>query len=203
MPLDAKDRPRAGRASGKAPGADDPEARRPAGRDADPSGYGGRFEPPVQPREAEGFGGRRRVEREVRVSKPRAWLLLTLLVCLPPAALAADAPPYSEKVVVSAALVPEDETATGSASTVITRARIEETGAVTVLEAESLEDGHCNWVPRPRRADHGARASRVAVSSSGTRAALMTTFSEKGASAAKGPPGRTARSVRRSHARGF
>jgi vitamin B12 transporter len=62
-------------------------------------------------------------------------------VCLPLAALAADPPTYSEKVVVTAALVPEDETETGSASTVITRQRIEETGAVTVLEALRLVPG--------------------------------------------------------------
>jgi vitamin B12 transporter len=74
--------------------------------------------------------------------KPRPRLLPAVflsLVAIP--ASAADRPPYSEKIVVTATAVPEDESEVGSASTVITRKRIEETGASTVLDALRLVPG--------------------------------------------------------------
>jgi vitamin B12 transporter len=54
---------------------------------------------------------------------------------------AAEAAPYSEQVVVTASLAPVEESEIGSATTVITRERIEETGATTVLEALRLVPG--------------------------------------------------------------
>lgn len=52
----------------------------------------------------------------------------------PPAAGSRASVPFAESVVVTATLSPEDERQLGSATTVITRDRIEASGAVTVLE---------------------------------------------------------------------
>ena len=69
------------------------------------------------------------------------FVALLLLVLLPSMVHAADPPPYSERVVVTATLAPEEESEVGSATTVITRARIEETGATSVLEVLRLVPG--------------------------------------------------------------
>ncbi len=60
------------------------------------------------------------------------FLLVPLLLSAP--ARAQVVPPASESVVVTATRSPEEEKDLGSATTVITRARIEKSGATTVLE---------------------------------------------------------------------
>jgi vitamin B12 transporter len=76
------------------------------------------------------------------MTKPRhVWLLILFLPALPARARAGDPPSYSEQVVVTATLAPEEESEIGTAATVITRERIEETGAPTVLEALRLVPG--------------------------------------------------------------
>lgn len=65
--------------------------------------------------------------------------LLVLLPSLP--ALAADTPRWSENVVVTATLSPEEESRIGVAATVITRRELEEHGAFTVIDALRLVPG--------------------------------------------------------------
>ena len=68
-------------------------------------------------------------------------LLLPALAAIGPAARAGEASPFSETVVVTATLAPEEESQIGSAVTVIPRERLVETGCATVLEALRLVPG--------------------------------------------------------------
>jgi len=103
------------------------------------------------------------------MSKPRPRLLPALLLALAPVpALAADQPPYSEKVVVTATATPEDESEVGCASTVITRQRIEEAGVSNVLDALRLVPG----LDAVRAGADGAVAS-VFLRGSGSAQALV------------------------------
>ncbi|HVE66224.1 MAG TPA: TonB-dependent receptor [Thermoanaerobaculia bacterium] len=77
----------------------------------------------------------RLVEREVRMTIGfRFFLTLYLLFLASVAAHGQGVPPESESVVVTATRSPEEERDLGSATTVITRERIERSGATTVLE---------------------------------------------------------------------
>ncbi|HMC82630.1 MAG TPA: TonB-dependent receptor, partial [Candidatus Polarisedimenticolia bacterium] len=85
-----------------------------------------------------GAGAARRVRatRRARIGGIAAAILL-----LPAAARAQAEPPAQETVVVTATLTPEEESQLGSATTVLTRERIEQIGATTLLEALRLVPG--------------------------------------------------------------
>ncbi len=67
-------------------------------------------------------------------SASAALLLATAASILLPPGSAGQTPPVSETVVVTATLTPQEERDLGSAATVITREKIESSGATTVLE---------------------------------------------------------------------
>src|SRR5688572_13020172 len=120
---------------GRSPTANDPEVRKPAGRNAfsDGARRGGALSTSRGAGRPLLAGEIRLVEREVRMTIRFRFPLL-LLPLLSGAAPAQVVPPASESVVVTATRSPEEERDLGSATTVITRERIEKSGATTVLE---------------------------------------------------------------------